>query len=73
MCLLPANRTKITVALLCTVISAYKESQCKDNFDVRTTQLVSNQRILTAVAPLSEDNLIQGQFFGSWIPKHLLQ
>ena len=47
-----------------TVTSPCKDTQRKANLDVRATPLVINRCILTAVVPLSKDNLIQGQI--SW-------
>ena len=43
-----------------TVISLFKDTHCKDLLDVRTPQLLNNDCILTAVAPVSEDNTVQG-------------
>ena len=40
------------------VNSLCKDTRCKDKFDVRTTPLVTNHCILTAVVPLSTDNLM---------------
>ena len=41
-----------------TVNSLCKDTQRKDNLDVRTTPSVTNHCILTAVVPLSKDNLM---------------
>ena len=41
-----------------TVNSLCKDTRCKDNLNVRTTPLITNHCILTAVAPLSKDNLM---------------
>ena len=39
-----------------TVHSLCKDTRCKDNLNVRTAPLVTNQCILTAMVPLSKDN-----------------
>ena len=41
-----------------TVNSLCKDTRYKDNLYVRTTPLVTNHCILTAVAPRSQDNLM---------------
>ena len=41
-----------------TVNSLCKDGSCKDNLDVRTMSLVTNHCILTAVVPLSKNNLM---------------
>ena len=50
--------------LFITVTPPCKDTQCKDNVDVRTTQLGTLYCMLTAVAPLSQDFLVQGHV--SW-------
>ena len=58
-----------------TVSSLCEDTQCKDNLDIRTTQLGTHCCILTAVIPLSsltKDILMQGQV--SWLrDKQLIQ
>ena len=48
-----------------------KDTRCKDTLDVRTVQLGINHGILTAMAPLIKDNLVQG--LSSSQPKQSLQ
>ena len=47
-----------------TVKSHCKDAQCQDNLKLRTTPLVSNHCILTAVVLLSEENSMQGHICG---------
>ena len=46
-----------------TANSRCQDTQCKHNLDARTAPLVPKHRFLTAVVPLSEDNLMSGQIF----------
>ena len=58
------DTTQQMSCLFCTTVNSLcKDAGYKDNFDVRTAPLVTNQCILTAVVPLSTDNLIKGQTF----------
>ena len=45
----------------CTLTSLCKDTHFKDVLSIRKMQLVTNHCIVTAVAPLSKDSLIQGQ------------
>ena len=54
-----------------TTVTAVCKDACKDIFDVRTTQLVTNFCVATAVAPLSSDKSIEGQI--PWESKQSLQ
>ena len=65
----------LTVAILSRSMSATTPFKVQSllfvrTLNVRTLHLVTNHCILTAVAPLSKDNSIQGQL--SWEPKHSL-
>ena len=51
---LPFPALLVCSALSSTVNSCCKDTRCKDNLDVRTTPLVTNHCVLTAVIPLSK-------------------
>ena len=48
-----------------TVTSLCEDLRCKEACAVETMQLVTNHRILAAVAPLSKGNLIKDKSLGS--------
>ena len=50
-------QTGHTVTFLC------KDTQCKHILNVTTMQLVANDCMVTAVAPLRKGNLMWGQYF----------